>query len=717
LTALGAASLTAANTFSAQITGSGGIASAQLVTTNGASVFYSDPTITAAVTGNTSCFTAYATLAASTAANGLFGFDCGSPTLGGGATIGTAIGLLLSPQKVSGVTTGYGIQQNGASDLNTFAGSMTVAGTLGVTGVVSLTVPLAIASGGTGATTAAAALTALGAQAALTVTNDTNVTGSLTSGVLTLGFTGTLASGRLNANVVQSVTNDTNVTGAISAQALTLAWSGTLAKARTLATTVYTDQANTFTGTVTFNPSVLSVATFKSSGSSGTQVIVDSGAASQTSYLTFDDAGSAKWNIGKGSGNNFFLFDVSVSRNVLNAQLGGAAILMQTSGNLLVGTGTDNGLNKLQINGSAATVALATPGAPTVTPTGTAGSTNYSYTVVALQSDGSTTLAGTAGTTSTGNATLSGTNYNALSWTAVANAASYSVYRTVGGATQGRIANAQTATTLNDTGLTASGSSPTANTTGGLTVAGPLTLTGGLASALAIAQGGIGASSFSAAGLPTLSGANTFTSATNTQSSAGLTSWTVNTTLSSSSASFIVQNDLSASGYFSCYGSATPYSLAGIGLANWSVFQCYIGSGFMLGCTSAAPLVFFTNNVERMRILSGGNVGVGNTNPASLFNVGTAFSVDGSGNAKCVSLDITAGTNTKTGSGTLVAGTVTISNTSVTANSKIFVTPTANSANSGALAVTAKTAGTSFVVKSSNAADTSTFDYFILETA
>lgn len=76
---------------------------------------------------------------------------------------------------------------------------------------------------------------------ALTEVNDTNVT--LTLGgtpatallqavSLTLGWTGTLAAGRLNANVVQSVVNDTNITGSIAAQALTLGWTGTLAIAR-----------------------------------------------------------------------------------------------------------------------------------------------------------------------------------------------------------------------------------------------------------------------------------------------------------------------------------------------------------------------------------------------------------------------------------------------------------------------------------------------------
>ncbi len=77
--------------------------------------------------------------------------------------------------------------------------------------------------------------------AALTKVDDTNVTLTLTgtpanalvtAAGITVGWSGTLAAGRLNANVVQGVTNDTNITGTISAQNLTFAWSGSLSAAR-----------------------------------------------------------------------------------------------------------------------------------------------------------------------------------------------------------------------------------------------------------------------------------------------------------------------------------------------------------------------------------------------------------------------------------------------------------------------------------------------------
>jgi hypothetical protein len=95
---------------------------------------------------------------------------------------------------------------------------------------LSATAPLSYSNGNFSTTTGT-----------LTATNDTNVTVSLggtptnamfNSVSLTLGWTGTLAAGRLNSNVVQSVTNDTNVTGSISAQNLTLGWTGVLSTAR-----------------------------------------------------------------------------------------------------------------------------------------------------------------------------------------------------------------------------------------------------------------------------------------------------------------------------------------------------------------------------------------------------------------------------------------------------------------------------------------------------
>ncbi len=92
--------------------------------------------------------------------------------------------------------------------------------------------------------------------------------------------------------------------------------------------------------------------------------------------------------------------------------------------------------------------------------------TTYTYKLVARLVDGSTTEAGAASTTAAGHATLSVANYNALSWSAVTGAASYDVYKTVGGTT-GKILSASTALALNDTGLAGGGeTAPTVDGTG-----------------------------------------------------------------------------------------------------------------------------------------------------------------------------------------------------------------------------------------------------------
>ena len=102
-----------------------------------------------------------------------------------------------------------------------------------------------------------------------------------------------------------------------------------------------------------------------------------------------------------------------------------------------------------------------------VTNVGTAGSTTYSYTIGALNGLGET-LPGAAGTTATGNAVLSATNYNLLTIPVVGRTASFNIYR--GGALIGTVAANSTApTTFKDVGQPASAGVPaTINMTGWL---------------------------------------------------------------------------------------------------------------------------------------------------------------------------------------------------------------------------------------------------------
>jgi hypothetical protein len=135
-------------------------------------------------------------------------------------------------------------------------------------------------------------------------------------------------------------------------------------------------------------------------------------------------------------------------------------------------TNTTGTISVPEIVGDLGTVALATPVNVAVAVNGTAGSTSYDYEIVARSYLG-TTPASSAGTTSTGNATLSATNSLTITWNPVAGAVSYDVYRTVGGSTQGKIGNvlSTVGTTFTDTGLAATGSAPTTNSTGQANVA------------------------------------------------------------------------------------------------------------------------------------------------------------------------------------------------------------------------------------------------------
>ena len=69
----------------------------------------------------------------------------------------------------------------------------------------------------------------------------------------------------------------------------------------------------------------------------------------------------------------------------------------------------------------------------------------------------------------------------------------------------------------------------------------------------------------------------------------------------------------------------------------------------------------------------------------------------------------------RTGTTTLVAGTKAVADTSITANSIILLTSNVDGGSPGWLRVSARTAGTSFTITSSNNADTSTVGYMIIE--
>lgn len=124
------------------------------------------------------------------------------------------------------------------------------------------------------------------------------------------------------------------------------------------------------------------------------------------------------------------------------------------------------------------------------------------------------------------------------------------------------------------------------------------------------------------------------------------------------------------------------------------------GNGvFYLGTSAAAiPDLLFSNN--------------GGTLMATLSGAGQ-FSLNAAGKG----YSVTEGSNCKMGTATLVAGTVVVSTTAVTANSRIFLTAQSlGTVTIGqGLAVSARTAGTSFTITSGSAVDTSVVGWIIFE--
>lgn len=127
-----------------------------------------------------------------------------------------------------------------------------------------------------------------------------------------------------------------------------------------------------------------------------------------------------------------------------------------------------------------------------------------------------------------------------------------------------------------------------------------------------------------------------------------------------------------------------------------------------LSLWNATPIVQPANTVAIDTLLV--NMGARASGGVSLFDTDVKLSTVGTG------LYVKEGTNATLGTATLVAGTVTISTTKITANSRIFYNIQGGTlTNLGVHYVSARTAGTSFVISSLNILDASTIAWFLVE--
>ena len=125
------------------------------------------------------------------------------------------------------------------------------------------------------------------------------------------------------------------------------------------------------------------------------------------------------------------------------------------------------------------------------------------------------------------------------------------------------------------------------------------------------------------------------------------------------------------------------------------------GSAAVFGSGTPDDVIISTANVASTRFTVSGDVKV---------LVGELFvEVAGKG------LTVKGGANARIGTAILVGGTVTVANTNITAQSRILVTSQVDGGVVGFLRVNNIVAGVSFDIVSSNALDTSTVAYWIVE--
>lgn len=158
------------------------------------------------------------------------------------------------------------------------------------------------------------------------------------------------------------------------------------------------------------------------------------------------------------------------SGNLINRSQGGGLTV-----------GASSATSTLTLQGGLSATALPAPTlSATVTNAGTAGTTTYRYQVTAKDGLGETT-GSTIQQTTTGNATLSSTNFNTISWTPVGGAIGYKIYRCTGAScTPGYITSVSGSVTgYSDTAPGTPGViAPVMNGTGGANLAGGLQMAG-----------------------------------------------------------------------------------------------------------------------------------------------------------------------------------------------------------------------------------------------
>jgi flagellar assembly factor FliW len=166
-------------------------------------------------------------------------------------------------------------------------------------------------------------------------------------------------------------------------------------------------------------------------------------------------------------------------------------------------------------------------------------------------------------------------------------------------------------------------------------------------------------------------------------------------------------------------GTDTQLSAASLVLAGAAGTGTGIGSPVIIATAPASASTGSSLNahVQRIRIEHDGRVGIGTPNPEAKLEVaGKVKLYDGDLEIGTLGkgLKIAEGADATVGVATLAAGTATVNTAAVKSNSRIMLTNQNPGGTVGFLHVSARTADTSFVITSSNAADTSDVAWVII---
>jgi|GEM_PF-5341317 len=270
----------------------------------------------------------------------------------------------------------------------------------------------------------------------------------------------------------------TRVSGTVDANIIS---NNTIYNSGTSASCGSTDSGITINGGVAVSNTRITNNTITDTAGTGYAINITGSVATGT-YLSGNAySGTGASSINDAGNNTIYVNQADSNGNLINKTQGGG---------FTIGTGTASGTFSIQ--GGVVATQLPAPVAGAVGTTGSPGSTTYRYQITALDGSGETVGSNVVQTT-TGNATLSTSNFNTVNWSAVPGAYKYNIYRcTTTACTPLLLATVagNITTYLDQAAGSPSGAAPSTNTTGGGTFAGALQAASGLTIGTASAKQG-----------------------------------------------------------------------------------------------------------------------------------------------------------------------------------------------------------------------------------